>query len=125
VFFHCFTALQCSFNLRELGQFYRDYQRLMAHWNDLYPGEILTVQYEELVADQEAVSKRLIDHLGLQWDEKCLDFHNNERNVMTPSNVQVRQPIYTNSINRWQRYEKHLQPLIKVLQEDPAADSRK
>jgi len=125
VFFHCFTALQCSFEMKELGQFYRDYQRLMTHWNDLFPGEVLTVQYEELVADQEEVSKRMIDHLGLEWDEKCLDFHNNERNVMTPSNVQVRQPMYTNSINRWKRYEKNLQPLIKVLQEGPAAGSRK
>jgi len=125
VFFHCFTALQCSFDLKELGQFYRDYQRLMTHWQSLFPGEILTVQYEDLVADQEKVSRRMIDHLGLEWDDNCLDFHNNERNVMTPSNVQVRQPMYTSSINRWHRYEKNLQPLIKVLQEDPAAGSQK
>jgi len=117
VFFHCFTAFQCSFELTELGQFYRDYQRLMTHWQNLFPGEILTVRYEELVADQERVSKRMIDYLGLDWDEKCLDFHNNERNVMTPSNIQVRQPMYKNSINRWKRYEKYLQPLIEVLQQ--------
>jgi len=116
VFFHCFTAFQCSFELTELGQFYRDYQRLMNHWKDLFPGEILTVQYEELVADQEKVSKQMIDHLDLEWDEKCLDFHNNDRNVMTPSNMQVRKPIYANSINRWKHYEKHLQPLITALQ---------
>jgi len=116
IFFHCFTALQCSFELTELGQFYRDYQRLMSHWENLFPGEIFTLQYEELVADQERVSKRLIDYLGLEWDEKCLDFHNNERNVVSPSNLQIRQPMYENSINRWKRYEKHLQPLIGVLQ---------
>ncbi len=117
VFFHFFTAFQCSFELTELGQFYRDYQRLMTHWQNHFPGEIFTVQYEELVQDQERVSKRLIDYLGLEWDEKCLDFHNNERNVMTPSNLQVRQPMYKNSINRWKRYEEYLQPLIEVLQQ--------
>jgi hypothetical protein len=74
------------------------------------------VRYEELVEDQERVSKRMIDYLGLEWDEKCLDFHNNERNVMTPSNLQVRQPIYKNSVNRWKHYEKYIQPLIEVLQ---------
>jgi tetratricopeptide (TPR) repeat protein len=117
VFFHYFTAFQSSFELTELGQFYRDHQRLMAHWQNLFPGEILTVQYEDLVQDQESVSKRLIDYLGLEWDEKCLEFHNNERNVMTPSNIQVRQPIYESSINRWKHYEKQLQPLVEVLQQ--------
>jgi len=116
-FFHYFTAFQSSFELTELGQFYRDYQRLMAHWQAIFPGEIFTVRYEELVEDQERVSKRMIDHLGLEWDQKCLDFHNNERNVMTPSNLQVRQPIYKNSVNRWRHYEKYIQPLIEVLQQ--------
>lgn len=102
--------------MTELGQFYRDYQRLMTHWHKLFPGEIFTVQYEELVADQERVSKRLIDYLGLQWDEKCLDFHNNVRNVVSPSNLQIRQPMYETSINRWKRYEAYLQPLIEMLQ---------
>ena len=116
-FFHYFTAFQSSFELTELGQFYRDYQRLMTHWQDIFPGEIFTVRYEELVEDQERISKQMIDYLGLEWDAKCLDFHNNERNVMTPSNMQVRQPMYKNSINRWKRYENHLQPLIDVLQQ--------
>ena len=116
VFFHCFTAFQSSFELTELGKFYRDYQRLMAHWQSVLPGEILTVRYEELVEDQEGVSKRLVDHLGLEWDARCLDFHHNERNVMSPSNIQVRQPMYGSSINRWQRYAAHLQPLIAALQ---------
>jgi tetratricopeptide (TPR) repeat protein len=118
VFFHYFTAFQSSFELTELGQFYRDYQRLMTHWENLFPGEIFTVRYEELVVDQERVSKRMIDYLGLEWDEKCLDFHNNERTVMTPSNLQVRQPMYKNSVNRWKHYEKYLQPLIEVLQQE-------
>jgi hypothetical protein len=89
----------------------------MTHWQKLFPGEIFTVRYEELVEDQERVSKRLIDYLGLEWDENCLDFYNNKRNVMTPSNIQVRQPMYKNAIGRWKPYEKHLQPLIDVLQQ--------
>jgi tetratricopeptide (TPR) repeat protein len=117
VFFHYFKAFQCSFELTELGQFYLDYERLMTHWQKLFPGEIFTVRYEELVEDQERVSKRLIDYLGLEWDENCLDFYNNKRNVMTPSNIQVRQPMYKNAIGRWKPYEKHLQPLIDVLQQ--------
>jgi tetratricopeptide (TPR) repeat protein len=116
LFFHYFTALKCSFELTELGQYYLDYQRLMSHWQDLFPGEIFDVQYEELVMNQERVSKQLIDYIGLEWDQRCLDFHNNERVVMSPSNIQVRRPMYKNSIDRWKHYERHLQPLIEVLQ---------
>ena len=115
LFFHYFIGFKCSFEMTELGQYYLDYQRLMSHWQALFPGEIFTVQYEDLVTDQEAVSKQLVDYIGLDWDEKCLDFHNNERAVMTASNIQVRQPMYKDSINRWQRYEEHLQPLIEML----------
>ena len=117
VFFHYFAAFQGSFELTELGQFYRDYQRLMVHWQDVFPNEVFTLQYEELVADQERVSKQMVEYLGLEWDEKCLDFHNNDRNVMSPSNMQVRQPMYQNSIDRWKLYEKQLQPLVEVLKQ--------
>ena len=117
IFFHYIQDWKWSFELTELGQYYLDYQRLMSHWQNLFPGEIFTVQYEELVMDQETHSKQLIDYLGLEWDEKCLDFHNNERDVRTVSNVQVRQPMYKNSMNRWKPYENHLQPLIEMLQQ--------
>ena len=117
LFFHCFTNFKASFELTELGQYYLQYQRLMSHWQKLFPGEIFTVQYEDLVLDQETVSRRLVEYIGLEWDEKCIDFHNNERNVMSPSNMQVRQPIYESSVNRWKLYEKQLQPLIEVLQQ--------
>jgi len=117
LFCHCFMPLTCSFDLTELGQYYLDYQRLMSHWQNLFPGEIFTLRYEELVVDQERVSKQLIDYVGLDWDEKCIDFHNNERNVMSPSNLQVRQPMYKYSMNKWKNYEKHIQPLIELLQQ--------
>ena len=116
LFFHYFAALTCSFELTELGQYYLDYQRLMSHWQNLLPGEIFNVQYEELVMNQEKVSKQLIDYIGLEWDENCMDFHNNKRSVMSPSNLQVRQPLYKSSMNRWKPYEKHIQPLVEVLQ---------
>jgi len=92
------------------------YQRLMSYWQKLFPGEIFTVQYEDLVLDQERVSKQLIEYIGLEWDEICLDFQHNERNVSSPSNMQVRQPMYKSSMNRWKLYEEQLQPLIEVLQ---------
>jgi len=106
-----------SFDLIELGQYYLEYERLMAYWHSLFPDEILNVQYEYLVESQETVSRQLIKHLGLEWDEKCLDFHLNERTVDTTSSLQVRKPIYKNSINRWKQYEKHLTPLIGILKD--------
>ncbi len=117
LFFHCFMAFKASFELTELGQYYLQYQRLMSHWHKLFPGEIFDVQYEELVTDQEKVSKQLVDYIGLEWDEKCMDFHTSERPVMSPSSIQVRQPMYKTSIDRWKHYEKQIRPLIEVLQQ--------
>jgi hypothetical protein len=117
LFIHCFMAFKASFELTELGKYYLQYQRLMTHWHDLFPGEILDVQYEELVTDQERISRQLVDYVGLDWDEKCMDFHASERPIMTPSNIQVRQPMYRCSIDRWKNYEKHLGPLLDVLRE--------
>jgi tetratricopeptide (TPR) repeat protein len=116
IFFHYFTTFKASFELTEIGQYYLQYQRLMSYWQKLFPGEIFTVQYEDLVLDQERVSKQLIEYIGLEWDEICLDFQHNERNVSSPSNMQVRQPMYKSSMNRWKLYEEQLQPLIEVLQ---------
>ena len=115
LYFHYFQALACSFDLGELGRYYLDYRRLMAHWQDVFPGGVFEVCYEDLVADPEQTSRSLIDHLDLEWDEACLAFHENERSVMSPSNLQVRRPIYGTSIERWRRYEQHLGPLLEVL----------
>ena len=104
-----------AYGLEDLGNYYLDYARLMAHWDEVFPSEIMTVQYEDLVLDLETISRRLIDHLGLEWDERCLDFHNNRRPVRTASNAQVRRPIYKHSVNRWKHYEKHLGPLLSLL----------
>ena len=85
------------------------------NWNSLFSSEIFTVQYEDLVMNQEVVSRRLIKYLDLEWDERCLDFHENKRVVGNISSMAVRQPIYTGSIGRWKHYEKQLAPLIAQL----------
>ena len=121
LFFHDFPALLCSYDLADLGRYHLDYQWLMAHWQALFPGEILDVQYEELVADAEGVGKRMIDYLGLDWDARCLAFHKNPRAVMSPSNMQVRRPMYSTSIGRWKPYARHIGPLVDVLGRDAMA----
>jgi len=106
---------QYSFDLNELGQYYRDYERLMSHWHKIFQSEFLDIQYEELVTDQEKSSRRLVDYLGLEWDDHCLEFHENRRAVHNLSSTAVRQPVYTSSIDQWKHYEQHLQSLIEIL----------
>ncbi len=111
-----FTAgLPFTFDLTNLGLYYRQYERLMDHWRRELPIQMLEVRYEDLIADQVGVSRQLIDYCGLAWDDRCLAFHKTERVVLTASYQQVRQLIYSNSIERWRRYEKHLGPLKEAL----------
>jgi tetratricopeptide (TPR) repeat protein len=106
-----------TYDLAELGRYYRHYQALMAHWHDvLPPGRIIDVHYEELVGDLEGVARRIVGHCGLAWDPRCLDFHRTVRSVRTASATQVRQSIYNTSIGRWRRYEKFLGPLLAELE---------
>lgn len=102
-------------DLGHLGRYYRDYERLMAHWRKVLPSPVLEVPYEALVADQEAWSRKLVDFLGLPWDERCLAFYKKERLVRTASFWQVRQPIYATSVGRWRHYARHLGPLFAAL----------
>ena len=104
-----------AYNLTSLGLYHRQYERLMAHWRAVLPVPMLELQYEELVADQEGVSRRLVAYCGLEWDDRCLDFHENQRPVRTASQWQVRQPLFTSSVGRWRNYEKHLGPLKTAL----------
>ncbi len=107
-----------AYDLRELGRYWRLYDRLMAHWQEvLPPGRIFELDYEALVEDLEGWAKRLIAHLGLPWDDACLRFHDSKREVRTASFAQVRQPIYTGSVGRWRRFGPHLGPLIEALGE--------
>lgn len=117
----CFTRLfhhgqEQTYDLAELGRYYRQYQRLMDHWRRvLPPGAFLDIRYEDLVADTEAQARRLLDYCGLEWDAACLDFHTTKRKVRTASITQVRQPIYTSSVERWRRYGNSLEPLLAAL----------
>lgn len=105
-----------SFNLAHLGMFYKDYERLMSHWDHTLSVPLLDVSYEELINEQEAVSRRIVEFCGLGWDERCLQFHETKRYVATSSYDQVRQPIYRSSLNRWENYKEHLGPLLEALQ---------
>ncbi len=101
--------------LEDIGFYYRHYLKLMEHWHAVLPVEIMDVQYEEMVADQEAMSRKLIDFVGLDWDDACLRFYENRRAVATASVWQVRQKVYTSSVQRWRAYDKHLDPLRRAL----------
>jgi tetratricopeptide (TPR) repeat protein len=104
-----------TYNLAELGRYYRRYWNLMEHWRKAFPGLMYEAFYEENVHDVEGSAKRLINFLGLDWDDNCLQFYNVDRPVKTASVTQVRKPIYTTSTNRWRRYEKYLGPLLEEL----------
>jgi hypothetical protein len=88
----------------------------MTHWRLVLPIAMIDIVYEDLVADQEAQSRSLIDFLGLDWDDACLDFHRTKRVVRTASSAQVRRPLYASSVGRWQAYAAELQPLIDALE---------
>jgi hypothetical protein len=117
----CFSKLfsaeqNHTYDLAELGRYYRRYDRLMAHWrNALPPGRILDVRYEDVVADLEGEARCILEHCGLPWNERCLAFHKTERPVRTASATQVRKPIYKNSVGRWRVYEEFLTPLVAEL----------
>lgn len=109
-------GLDYTYEFGELARYYKAYDRLMAHWRAALPaGVMLEVQYEALVGDFPAEARRLIAFCGLQWDERCLAFHENRRAVRTLSQAQVRQPLFTSSIGRWRPYEQWLHPLIEAL----------
>lgn len=119
--FSCFTHLfdgdnlPYSYDLQTLGRYYVRYAKLMQHWRAVIPDAVLDVRYEELVRDTEGQVRRMLGYLGLEWNAACLDFHRNRRVVETASRAQVTQPIYRNSVARWRRFEKHLQPLMELV----------
>lgn len=104
-----------AFDLSNLGSFYRDYRRVMRHWRDVLKIPLLEVQYEELVANPEVMIRSIVEFCGLEWDDRCLNFHETKRYVNTPSYDQVRHPMYSKSVGRWKNYERHLGPLLDAL----------
>ncbi len=115
-FFHRLGAGgEFSYSLDDLGRCYVSYHSLMMHWEQTLPLKMITIEYEELVRDQKAVTKRILDFCGLLWDDNCLAFQRSARPVLTASAAQVRKPLYLSSIGRWHPYREYLSPLIEIL----------
>lgn len=104
-----------AYDLEHIGLYYRDYLRLMNHWHEVLPGRILTVYYEDVVADMETQVRRIFDFLQLGFEAQCLEFYKSRRPVATVSSEQVRQPVYDSSLEHWRNYEKYLDPLKNAL----------
>jgi len=127
----CFSTLfvknlSYACDLAELGRYYRAYETLMNFWRDVLPqGVMIDVQYEDVIADIEGQGRRILDHCGLEWDPRCLDFHRHQRAVRTASLAQVRRPLYASSVGRWRRYEAFLEPLLASLSPSIASADRR
>ncbi len=104
-----------SYDLTDLGRYYGDYMRLLDHWHQLFPGQILTVHYEQVVLDFEAQVRQLLDYCQLPFEAQCLSFFQNQRAVRTASSEQVRQPIYQSGLSAWQGFAEPLAPLRAAL----------
>jgi tetratricopeptide (TPR) repeat protein len=104
-----------AYDMREIGSYYRLHMKLMDHWKSLFPGAIFEANYDAMVKNQEGESRKLLEHCGLPWDSRCLNFHETAGNVATASATQVRQPLYGASSGKWRKFEKHLQPMIDAL----------
>jgi Flp pilus assembly protein TadD len=105
-----------AYDQEELGQYYRQYEDLMAHWRVVSPNPVFDLVYEDLVADPEHETRRLLDFCRLPFDEACLDFHKTKRPVHTASVSQVRKPMYKSAVERWRYYEAQLEPLQRILE---------
>jgi tetratricopeptide (TPR) repeat protein len=104
-----------SYDLEDIGRYYHDYVELMAHFDQVLPGRVLHVFYEEMIEDTEAQVRRLLDHCGLPFEENCLRFYENDRAVRTASSEQVRRPIFREGLDQWRHYEPWLDPLKLAL----------
>ena len=105
-----------SYDLAELGRYYRNYERLIEHWREVMAGDMLELDYEELVANFETQARRIIANCGFSWHAGCLEFHKTRRVLRTASSVQARQPLYSSAIGRWRNYATDLRPLIKAIE---------
>jgi tetratricopeptide (TPR) repeat protein len=109
-----------SYDQCDIGEYYLQYQRMMDHWDQVLPGRVLRVHYEDTVGDLESQVRRILDYLELPWEDNCLNYHDTQRAVRTASSEQVRQPIYTSGVDFWRNYQPYLEELQEILQ--PALD---
>lgn len=114
--FHFNEAYPWSYSLDEIGAYYIAYRNVMDHWRRLLPDRIIDVAYEDIVNSLESTTRKLLDAIGLEWESACLDYHENQSATMTGSAAQVRQKVYSSSVERWKDYEEKLQPLADMLQ---------
>jgi tetratricopeptide (TPR) repeat protein len=115
--FQNFHDVNFACDFQALAIYYREYQRLMAHWQAVLPMPIYEVSYEQLVDDAERISRELIAFCRLPWDDACLRFNEAKRLIRTASDIQVRQPILRKAVGYWKNYERHLGPLLKAFGE--------
>ena len=113
-----------SYGLHEIGNYYRQYVKLMDHWDNVLPGFVLRVEHEEVVEDLEGQVRRILDFCDLPFEQACVDYHQTERSIRTPSAEQVRQPIFRTSLEQWRHYESWLDPLKEALGPDVRARYR-
>ena len=106
---------QYSDDLMHLDKYYNAYEKLMQHWEEVLTIPIYKVFYEDMVSDPVQQSKNLVRFLDVEWNEACTKYYESERSVVTSSSEQVRKPIYSDSVYRYKNYEKHIQPLMKTL----------
>jgi len=118
IYFQQFEAANTYANdLEDLAHYYREYQRLMRHWTEVFPQDaLLHVPYERLVEEPEAWSRRMVEFVGLEWNPRCLDFHRTERTVVTASRWQVRQGMLKSSVGRWRNYAQFIGPLANLAE---------
>lgn len=116
LYFHGFNPMHSyTTDLTLLGAYYLEYQRLMEHWREVLDIPLLEIYYEDMVAELPQTTRKLLDFCGLDWSDDCLHFHASKRFVKTPSYDQVRRPIYTSSVDRWQHYNEFIEPLKAAL----------
>jgi hypothetical protein len=104
-----------TYDLEDIGKYYRDYVKVMNHWDAVLPGRVHRVQYEEMVADTDTQIRALLDHCELEFEKQCLRFYETDRAIRTPSAEQVRKPIYKEGLEQWRNFEAHLDPLKEAL----------
>lgn len=109
------TGHDYSHDLKDLGRYYLEYERLMEHWQQVLPHQPYELAYADLVQNQEAISRELVEFIGVDWDDQCLEFHVNQRPVTTASNWQVRRPMNRSGLERWKNYDQHLDGLRRAL----------
>lgn len=109
------NAASYTMDLADLAHYYSGHHRVVAHWRSVLPASsLLEVPYAELVADPETWIRKIIEFVGLEWDARCLEFYKTERRVLTASNWQVRQRVYSSSVGRSRNYQKFIGPLLKL-----------